>query len=130
MTNQELWNKAKEAGRQAVNELTPKPMIVQEHENMLDDSSPVKKEWFVADGVCGFAWVNIRPASRAGKNDCDMVRWLRSNSIGRYDDYTKAWCYWISEYNQSMQKKEAYAEAMARVLSDDGIKAYAGSRLD
>jgi hypothetical protein len=37
---------------------------------------------------------------------------------------------WVSEGNQSYDRKRAYAEAYARVLNEAGIKAYANSRLD
>jgi hypothetical protein len=127
---QEIWDEACKAGRDAVEKLNVVPMVVQEHQNMLDDKSPVAQSWFVADGVCGFAWINIRPASRVGRNDCDFAKWCRANRIGSYDDYAKAWNIWVSDYNQSMQKKEAYADAAASVLQKYGIRAYSGSRMD
>jgi hypothetical protein len=127
---QEIWDEAVKAGRDAVAKLSVVPMVVQEHKNMLDDSSPVVYSEVVMDGCCGFAWINIRPASKAGRNDCPFVTWCRAHGIGRYDDYAKCWNIWISDYNQSMQKKETYADAVANVLYKNGIKAYSGSRMD
>ena len=37
---------------------------------------------------------------------------------------------WVGEFNQSMERKEACAAAMARVLNEAGIKAYSMSRMD
>ena len=49
----DVFEKAHEAGMRAVEELIVRPMIVQ-------DGS---REYFVADGACGFAWVTIRPGN-------------------------------------------------------------------
>ena len=127
---QDIWEEAQMAGRVAVENLEVKPMVVQEHQNMIDDSSPVVNSYYVADGVCGFAWINIRPASKAGRNDCPFVTWCRAHGIGSFSDYEKAWNIWVSEYNQSMQKKEAYAEAVVTILQKYGIRASSGSRMD
>ena len=129
-TYAEIWKEAKTAGYAAVEKLRVVPMIVQEHENMLDDNSKVVYQEYVSDGCCGFAWVNIRPASRAGKNDCPIVKWMRENKIGSYSDYDKAWNIWVGEFNQSMQKKETYADAVAEVLRTYGINASSNSRMD
>ena len=37
---------------------------------------------------------------------------------------------WVSDFNQSVTLKEAYANAYARVLNNNGIECYSGSRLD
>jgi hypothetical protein len=37
---------------------------------------------------------------------------------------------WVFDYNQSMELKEAYAHAYAKVLRDAGFNAYANSRMD
>ncbi len=108
----------------AVEKLHVVPMIVQGHENPLDDSSPVVKQYFVEDGVCGFAWVNIKPANSA------FGRWVKENQLGRPDSYAGGICVWIHDFNQSMQKKETYASAFAGVLRQHNITAYASSRMD
>lgn len=110
-----IINDAHEAGRKAVEVLDVRPMTV----------SDGKQSWFVSDGVCGFAWVTVKPAnSKMAKYMTDVIR------IARKSIYEPGVMYWISDYNQSMQKKEAYAYAFAKVLQDNGIKAYAGSRMD
>ena len=36
----------------------------------------------------------------------------------------------VSQYGQSLEKKEAFANAYAEVLSDAGVRAYVDSRMD
>lgn len=124
MNYEEIYFEACTAGRTAVANLQVRPMIVREHSNPLDDSSSVVRQYYVEDGVCGFAWIKIRPAR--GK----FVNWLKDNRIGRANSFEGGYDIWISEYNQSLQKKEAYADAFAKVLVSKGIKAYSQSRMD
>lgn len=118
-----LYLKAYEAGAAAAAASVPTPMVVSEHANPLNDASPVKRSWFVSDGVCGFAWVKVRPGNSSFAN------WLKKNGKGR-PDYPSGVAINISAYNQSMERKEAHARAMAKVLSEAGITAYADSRMD
>jgi len=91
----------------------------------MNDNSPVVREYPpVMGGVCGFAWINIKPANSRFAN------YLRSRGIGRTDDYYGGLTIWIGDYGQSMEKKEAYARAAAAVLYDAGIAASAHSRMD
>jgi hypothetical protein len=122
-----LWAEAVEAGAAAIAACTPAPMIVSEHENPLDDNSPVRQSWFVASGVCGFAWVVISPGGSS------FARWLKKNA-GASKHYYGGIEVWPprlpSGYEQSMEMKQAWAGAVARVLRAAGIKAYPGSRMD
>lgn len=80
--------------------------------------------WVVSDGVCGFAWVNIKPAySPVAK---ELVR----IGLASKDSYNGGVTVWIHEYNQSMARKEAHARAFAEILSRAGVRAHAGSRMD
>ena len=114
-----IVEEAAQAGAVAAREATPRPMIVS------DPSSG--KQWYVADGVCGFAWVNLyikglRKTSPLGR---ELIR------LGfRKNDYEKCFQYWVHGYDQSMELKQAYAGAVAETLRKYGIKAYAGSRMD
>ena len=82
-----------------------------------------KKTYFVEGGVCGFAGVVIKPAR--GK----FVSYLKSIGIGNKHYYGG---YYVSvrEFGQSLTRKEAYAEAYAKVLSEAGFKCYVDSRMD
>jgi len=120
---EEILTEAHQAGLKAAREVMVSPMVVQEHENPADDSSAVKQQWVVPDGVCGFAWVTVRPAN---------------SSFGRYVKKNKGWRpawnggiqLWVSDFGQSMIRKEAYAGAFASVLRNHDINANMGSRMD
>ena len=121
---QRIWGEAIAAGMQALAACTPTPMIVQQHKDMLDDASPVDKQWFVEGGVCGFAWVSIKPATSS------FARWLKEKGYAKVDGYAGGLCHWVRDGGQSMQRKLAYADAMAEVLRKYGITAHAMSRMD
>jgi hypothetical protein len=119
----ELYARAYAAGRAAGEACNPAPMIVDQHADVLDDASPITQSWYVPSGVCGFAWVNIRPGSSS------FARWLTAQGYARRSYYGGI-DIWISDYSQSYDRKIAHAQAMARVLQDAGITAHATGRLD
>jgi len=118
-----LFAAADAAGKAAASGTTPEPMVVQQHASMLNDASPVVKEWLVPDGVCGFAWVVIRPGN------CRAANYAKAHWNARKDYYggVSISCH---DYNQSMTRKEAYAHAFAGVLRSAGIDARGQSRMD
>ena len=118
-----IYNTAQAKGALAAAACVPVPMVVEERVNMADDNSPVKQSWFVADGVCGFAWVVVRPGTSS------FARWLVKNDYAG-PRYYGGVSIWIGGYNQCHQKKAAHAHAMAEYLRGVGIKASAGDRLD
>ena len=109
-----IITEAHDAGMEAVNNLNVKPMAV------FGDG----KFYHVADGVCGFAWVNVKPGTSR------FAKWLVSTRRADRDSYAGGVTIWISDFNQSMQKKETYARAYAEVLLKHNIRAYAASRMD
>ena len=123
--NSVLFQKAHAAGMLAAAARVPVPMVVVQRADPMNDKSPVVKRYEpVMDGVCGFAWVIVKPGN------CSFAKFLKAKGMASKDSYYGGVNYWISGYNQSMEKKEAYAGAFARVLSDAGIKAYSMSRMD
>jgi hypothetical protein len=124
----EIYEKALAAGAAALKACTPNPMVVQQHANMLDDNSPVVQEWYVADGACGFAWVNVKCKGEGLK----FVNAMKKHDPDRWrkDHYYKGYTFWVREGIQSIQKKEAFADAFTKVLREVGIRAYSMSRLD
>lgn len=116
-----IFEDAHNAGMEAANKCIPIPMVVQEHENQLDDNSEVVKEWLVNDGVCGFAWVEIKPGN------CSAAHYVKKNILQRKNARA---IIFVNYFGQSMQKKQAYANAYASVLNNNGIKAYSYSRMD
>ncbi len=111
---QALFDKADEAGRAAAQACVPTPMTV------VDGS----QSWTVSDGLCGFAWIVISPGN------CRFANWLKKNNLGKYGEYERGVVIWVSDYNQSIAKKEAYAWAFADVIRNAGIRCSACSRLD
>jgi hypothetical protein len=131
-TFKEILIEADAAGKAAVENMKVIPMLVGQAKglfsNEIDYSKPVE---YVSDGVCGFAWVNILPEykgnTKLGKEERKVLE-----ACGFEKDWTdtKKFSKWISDYNQSLQKKETYARVFAEVLSVKGIKSYAQSRID
>lgn len=119
----ELFEKAKAAGMAAGERAVPRPMVVYEADL---GGKPVEggKSWYEAEGPCGFAWVNVKPGNSSFAN------WLKKEGLVRGRSYYGGVDIWIGEFNQSIARKEACAAAMAKVLSEAGIKAYSMSRLD
>jgi len=118
-----VFGAAEVAGVAAAEACVPVPMVVSEHENQFDDSSAVKQQWFVGEGVCGFAWVTIFPGG------CAAANWAKKH-LGAKRGYYGGMEVWVSRFGQSMTRKEAFAGAFAAVLRDNGIEAYPGSRMD
>jgi hypothetical protein len=119
-----LYKAADAAGDRAAKALTPVAMIVGEPTTPFgSDIDYSKPTYYEADGVCGFAWIKVKPGTSA------FARWLRAEK-GQRTSYSGGVDIWVSGYGQSMQRKEAYARAFAAVLSAAGINAYAMSRMD
>lgn len=118
-----LHARAHQAGDAAAQAAVPAPMVVSQHASPLNDASPVTQAWFVSEGVCGFAWITIRPGNSPFAN------WAKKHA-GACKAYYGGVEIWVGGYGQSMQRKEAYAYAYAEVIREAGIKAYAGSRMD
>ena len=76
--------------------------------------------WF-----CGFAWVNIRPGNSPLANQLKKLGLARKSYEGGVDVWNPG-----GSFTQSMDVKEAGAEAFAEVLKKYGFKAYARSRGD
>lgn len=119
---QEIYDKAHNAGMEAVSKLKVIPMVVTGHANPLDDNSEVTEKYFVPDGPCGFASIKFAA-------NTSFAKWAMKNKLAD-KSYDRGAYIWVHQFNQSMQKKEAYAYAFARVLNENGIKAYAESRMD
>lgn len=113
MKPQEIINIATAVGHDAARATTPTPMVV-----MRGDTSSV-----VEDGLCGFAYINI-----AGNTD--FGRYTKKSGLARkcYDGgglYIS-----VPFFNQSYERKMAYATAFARVLNMYGVQASVEGRLD
>lgn len=121
---EKIWEEAHEAGMTAGNAMIPTPMVVQKHLNPLDDNSPVTNSWNVPQGACGFAWVIVKPGNSS------FALWAKNNkeATRAYEGGMKV--KWVSEFNQSVEQKYAYACAFAEVLRKYDIDARAHDRMD
>jgi len=119
--------KAAAAGKAAGEAAKPRAMMVSQLSNPLDDNSMPKAMWHAPEGACGFAWVNVSPGNSPFAN------WLKKNKLAR-KAYGSGVEIWISDFGQSVERKEACANAMAKVLNEElasnSLKIYASSRLD
>ena len=126
--NLDIFNEAVKAGEDALNKCVPTPMVVEKHTNMLNDNSPVEKAWFVPDGVCGFAQINIKANTKENRSFLNDLKRAKINAFSKA--YGGGYQYWVSQGGQSMQKKEAFAHAFADTLRKYGITCYVQSRMD
>lgn len=119
-----LWHEASAAGYAAGDHMTPRPMLVGHAAgitgNAIDHNKPVH---YVSEGLCGFAWVNVKGANKG------FGAWLLKTGKARKGYYGGAEI-WIHAHNQSYERKMKHAEALAHVLKEAGVECYASGRLD
>lgn len=123
----DLLAAAHAAGRAAHDAVRPTPMVVEEHENQFDDSSPVVQRYVSNEGPVGFAWVIVRPGNSS------FAHFLRKTGRGS-SAYRGGVQIWVRTPEQSYERKVAYARAMADVLKAspllEGLSITTGSRVD
>ena len=121
---EKLLEKAHLMGMDAGRLVGVTPMVVGSPSTPLgNDIDYSKKTYFVEGGVCGFAGVVIKPAR--GK----FVSYLKKLGMG-YKHHYGGWYVSVREFGQSLTRKEAYAEAFAKVLGEAGMRCYVDSRMD
>ena len=121
-----IFEEARVAGRAAGVAATPKPMVVGTPTTLLgDDIDSTKPTYYVPDGVCGFAWVVIRPGNSSLARHA--VKLAIGGSGGRGGGGVSIW---IRDHGQSLERKNRHARAYAEVLGAYGVTAYAQSRMD
>ena len=121
---EKLLEKAHLMGMDAGRLVGVTPMVVGSPSTPLgNDIDYSKKTYFVEGGVCGFAGVVIKPSR--GK----FVSYLKKLGMG-YKHYYGGWYVSVREFGQSLTRKEAYAEAFAKVLGEAGMRCYVDSRMD
>lgn len=123
----ELYHRAHAAGMAALLVKVPTPMIVRRDAVQVNGEPALDGDYFVPQGPCGFAWIEVYPGN------CSFANWLKKNGKAR-KKYQGGVSIWVSEGEQSVELKEAYARAFAAVLKAaniPGVKGiYANSRLD
>ena len=85
---------------------------------------PSGRRYSVPDGPCGFAWVRF-------PNRGKFARWALASGLAKKSIVFPGLIIRVHEFGQSIDRKEAYAQAYAASLHDSlGIDATYGSRLD
>lgn len=126
MDFQAIYDEALIEARKAGLGCRPTPMIVGAPKTPLGDEIDYSKPvYYVDDGACGFAWVVVKPGN------CKFAKWLTEKGLARRH-YQGGVSIWVSEYGQSVERKEAHARALASALRDKtGVdKIWSESRLD
>lgn len=111
---QEIWDEANELGNKYAAEAELK---------MIRPYDAYSGRIYPPFPICGFAWVNIKPAT------IRFARWLKENNYGRTSDRGGV-TVWISEHDQSYDRKLAHARGMAEVFEKHGFDASYDGRLD
>ena len=126
MEPRELYELAHYTAYEAATGHTPTPMLVGTAKDIFSDEIDRSQPCYVVnEGLCGFGWVNIKPANSK------FCKYLLENEIARKDSYYGGVSIWVHQFNQSYERKKKYAEEFAKVLKENGIKkVQAGSRLD
>ena len=117
----ELFQRAYAAGMDALNAAVPVPMRIVEAD-IWGKPKAGAQVWVEPEGMCGFAWVRIKGNTAFGREMKKHGLFSRAYPTGLQ--------FWVGEGGQSVERKEAFARAFAKVLRDNGIDAYAESRLD
>lgn len=120
-----LFDQALAEGVRAGNAAEPVPMVVGTPTTFLgNDIDYDKKTYYVADGVCGFAWVVIRPGNSS------LARHAIKLGIGHSNRYSGGVEISVREHGQSLDRKSQHATAYAAILKAANVNAYAQSRID
>lgn len=115
-----LWAKAHAAGMAAGRAVVPTPMTLVETDIA---GRQIGREYHVAEGMCGFAYVTF-PGNGA------FGRWAKAQHLAR-PNYPTGLRISVQEFNQSIERKAAYAYAACKVLREAGIpRVHFDSRLD
>jgi hypothetical protein len=137
----ELLREAEAKGEESLKVLIDsqevQPMIVEQHENVMDDSSPVKEQWVVPGGPCGFASIRVKCTNGKSRKFINQLKkaglagdqntfkeWGKSDYYGGYmKSFTRIG-------GQSLAYKTAYAYGYESVLCKAGIDTWIWTRMD
>lgn len=104
-----------------------KPLSEKQCQDLYDDAHQagmIAADQFTYDGWCGFAHVSVHPAH------CNFAKWLVKNKLASYSQIGKGVRMYVGDFDQSLDKKTAYAGAFSRVLIDAGVKSKSHSKID
>ena len=119
----EIWTEASKAATVAAKQCIPTPMGVYSVDLL---GNQLSETTIINEGVCGFAWVRIKPARGP------FIKFLKENNFGDLCLYG-GWMISVSMFtgSQSFERNEAAAKAFVEVLKKNGIeKVWMESHLD
>lgn len=85
---------------------------------------PDQPSWVENEGLCGFAWVTIRPARG------EFVKYLKSRGIGHKNYSGSGWTINTTTLEQSFERNEAWANTFCAILEKYNIHSTVTTRLD
>ena len=124
--SKEIIDEAFAAAREAAETAIPHPMIVGQATGLFGSGMVPGTEEYVSEGLCGFAWVNIKPARGP------LIKYCKQNKIGHPGTYG-GWSISMGSVtmSQSIERKECAADAFVKVLQKYGVeRCWKESRLD
>lgn len=137
----DLIKEAESAGQESMQELIDskkvRPMVVQQHENTLDDDSPVKESWVVEGGACGFASIRVKCTNGPSRKFINQLKKAGvAGDINSHCEWSKSGYYggYMKSFTliggQSLAYKTAYAHGYEGVLAKAGINTWVWTRMD
>jgi len=128
---EDIWTEATNAAIVAHNDCVPVGMTVGQASGLFGNAIIPGTEEYVADGVCGYAWIQVKPARGP------FVKWMKQNKLGDTGVYG-GWTISPSDFDRSlgrtlsMQRKEAAMRAACAVLKKHfpESKIWVTSRMD
>jgi hypothetical protein len=111
----DLFDRAQVAGFKAGTSCVPCPVTFITANNF-DDVVAGGEEFYESEGDCGCAWAVIRPGN------CKFANWLKRNDLGDYDSYRKGVLVSPHAFDQSIDRKRAWAGAFAAVVREAEIR--------
>ena len=125
MDAQAIYEQAHAAGCKAWEDCSPNPVTWGMAKSLVGNEIVPGTESTCTEGLCGFAWIIVKPARGP------FVTYCKRNDIGRKHVYPGWYIGARGPFDsQSIERKEAYAYAFAGVLREHGVNCYVGSRLD
>lgn len=112
--NQDIHDEAHAAGHAAATRTQLNPFKIVCHRS--------KRTYDVPD-TCGFAFIHFAGNTSFG-------RWAKNTGLAFRSSYWGGNMISVHDYDQSMSRKSAYANAYAEVLRTHGINAYSRSQID
>lgn len=112
---EEIWKEASKAAWEGFQDCKPTPMIVGQARGLFGNEIIPGTEEVVEDGVCGFAWIQVKPARGP------WVSWMKNNDIGSSGVYG-GWTLSPMDFDsrigrsQSMERKTSAMNAALKVL--------------